>query len=168
MGERKYWYPQLTDGEWIARLRTDYPEDCDGMDDADVREYYADGRKYADVWDHVGDARVDWEMLADDWTSLRAQLAAKDALHYAPDLVEIADLREENKLLEERYGDCDDSRLAICKERDSLRTRVAELEALLDSCRASLTAVGGHCTQPMMAADARGLVSRVRAALEGE
>ena len=47
----------------------------------------------------------------------------------------------------------------------TLRARCAELEALLDSCRTSLTAVAGHSTQPMMATDARGLVGRIRAAL---
>lgn len=65
MTERPYWWPVLTDDLWIAQIRASYPEDTDGLSDEGVREHFAGGRKYADVWDHLGDARDDWEMLAD-------------------------------------------------------------------------------------------------------
>ena len=68
--EKPYWFPELTDDAWLARIREDYPEDTAGMDDDSIREEYAHGRKYADVWDHLGDARDAYEKLADAYLEL--------------------------------------------------------------------------------------------------
>jgi hypothetical protein len=35
-----------------------------------VRDTYAGGYKYADTWDHLGDARHDYEQLADAYLDL--------------------------------------------------------------------------------------------------
>jgi hypothetical protein len=70
--ERPYWFPKLTDDAWIARVRSDYPDDTEGMSDGWVRDTYAGGYKYADTWDHLGDARHDYEMLADAYLDLLA------------------------------------------------------------------------------------------------
>jgi hypothetical protein len=37
INERPYWFPKLTDAEWIARVRADYPEKTEGMSDEWVR-----------------------------------------------------------------------------------------------------------------------------------
>ena len=74
--EKPWWFPQLTDDAWIARIRAEYPEDMDGLDDEAVRDGYADGMKYADTWDHLGDARHSYEHLADAYLAL---LAANDS-----------------------------------------------------------------------------------------
>lgn len=68
--ERPYWFPTLTDDAWIARVRADYPLETEGMSDEWVRDTYADGYKYADTWDHLGDARNDYEKLADAYLAL--------------------------------------------------------------------------------------------------
>lgn len=71
--EKPWWYPELTDAAWIARIRADYPEDAEGMDDEEIREKYADGCKYADTWDNLGDARTQFEKLADAYLALLAE-----------------------------------------------------------------------------------------------
>ena len=71
MSNKEWWEPTLTDAAWLARIREDYPNNADESDDW-LRDYYADGRKYAVTWDHVGDAYDDWEMLADAYLKLRA------------------------------------------------------------------------------------------------
>jgi hypothetical protein len=68
--DRPYWFPTLTDAAWIARVRADYPEDTEGMGDDWVRDTYAEGWKYADTWDHLGDARHYYEKLADAYLDL--------------------------------------------------------------------------------------------------
>jgi hypothetical protein len=79
MSDKKpYWWPELIDEAFFARLRKDYPENAH-MSDEELAEYYeVAGQKYADCWDHVGDARGDWEPLADAYLALRA--ACKDLL----------------------------------------------------------------------------------------
>jgi hypothetical protein len=69
---KPWWFPEITDAAWCDRIRKDYPEDAAGMDDDDIREQYADGCKYADLWDHVGDARSQFEALADAYLSMLA------------------------------------------------------------------------------------------------
>ena len=103
--------------------------------------------------------RVKLQLRDDDIDALKKQLRIKETKHYAPDLVEIAALRAENKLLEERYGDCDDSRLAICKDRDTLRARCERLE---ESMR--LIADAGYARSK---GDGRLTQEIARAALEG-
>ena len=73
MDEKPWWFPTLTNDEWIARVRADYPDDTRKMDDDDIRERYADGWKYADTWDHLGDARAGYEKLADAYLELLAK-----------------------------------------------------------------------------------------------
>lgn len=68
-----WWEPVLTDAVWIASVRADYPEDCAGLEDEEVRERYADGQKYQTTWDHLGDAREEYEPLADAFLALRAE-----------------------------------------------------------------------------------------------
>ncbi len=71
-----WWFPTLTDAAWVARIRDDYPDETSGMDDEAVRDEYADGMKYAELWDNLGDAREEYEKLADAYLAL---LAEKDA-----------------------------------------------------------------------------------------
>ena len=66
----EWWFPQLTDGAWIARIRSDYPEETERFDDEDIREEYANGWKYADTWDNLRDARNAYEKLADAYLEL--------------------------------------------------------------------------------------------------
>lgn len=69
-----YWYPERTDDAWLARIREDYPERSD-WDDESLREYFADGQKYATTWDHIGDAYNDYEPLADAFLNLKSEHA---------------------------------------------------------------------------------------------
>lgn len=86
--EHPWWFPQLADAEWVARIRKDYPEQTTGMSDDWVRDAYSDGWKYVDTWDHLGDARAGYEHLADAYLEL---LATRDA--------EIAELRRDAERL---------------------------------------------------------------------
>jgi hypothetical protein len=72
----KFKGPTLTDAAYVARLRKDYPERCDGKGDEEVLAYYNPaGHKYVEctLWDHLGDAAYDYERLADAYLALRAQ-----------------------------------------------------------------------------------------------
>jgi len=71
--KKPHWFPVLTDAKWISRVRKDYPLDTAGMGDDALRDEYADGWKYADTWDHLGDARQDYEYLADAYLKLLAK-----------------------------------------------------------------------------------------------
>jgi hypothetical protein len=67
-------FPTPIDAAYIASLRTDYPEKCDGQTDEWVMEYYnPSGFRYVEptIWDHVGDAAYDFERLADAYLTLR-------------------------------------------------------------------------------------------------
>ena len=75
--EKKWWHPTVTDTEYCNRLRDDYPENAH-MDDDELRDFYADGRKYSTLWDHIGDAYEDYEPLADSYFDLLTALAEKD------------------------------------------------------------------------------------------
>lgn len=74
MAEREWWEPELTDAAWCARIREDYPEKAADMSDEEIRDYYADGQKYATTWDHTGDAYEQFEKLADAYLALRASV----------------------------------------------------------------------------------------------
>lgn len=76
LSDRKWWWPEPTDEKWCERMRAEYPEFA-AWDDDSVRDHFSDAGKYADVWDHLGDAREDWELLADDWLRLK-RLAGED------------------------------------------------------------------------------------------
>ena len=77
--EKPWWFPVITDAAWCERIRSDYSEDTDGMDDDDIRDEYADGCKYADLWDHTGDAREQFEELADAYLELLDQWSRRAA-----------------------------------------------------------------------------------------
>jgi hypothetical protein len=72
VNDKPYWFPVLTDAAWVARIREDYPDDTDGLSDESIRDQYADGCKYADTWDNLGDAREDYEKLADAYLAMLA------------------------------------------------------------------------------------------------
>ena len=67
--EHPWWWPVPTDAKWLARIRADYPDHA-GWSDEDLRDHYAEGWKSADTWDHLGDAREDYQMLADAFLDL--------------------------------------------------------------------------------------------------
>jgi hypothetical protein len=70
MSTKEWWKPVLTDDAWLARIRADYPENA-AQSDEWLRVYYANGRKYAVTWNHLGDAMDDWEQLADAYLLLK-------------------------------------------------------------------------------------------------
>jgi hypothetical protein len=72
MADRPYWWPQPINDEWRASCRADYPEYAEWSDD-ELDEYFGDGWKYADTWDHLGDARSEYEQLADAFLKLVAE-----------------------------------------------------------------------------------------------
>ena len=74
MAKKPWWEPVLADAAYAARLRADYPETCEGKSDEWVLDHYADGRKYAVTWDHVGDAYEQFEELADAYFELKSQV----------------------------------------------------------------------------------------------
>lgn len=71
--EKPWWFPQLADAAWCARIRSEYPEAA-SLDDDEIRDEYADGWKYADTWDHLGEARAEYEKLADAYLELLAKV----------------------------------------------------------------------------------------------
>ena len=70
--KRPYWLAEITDEKWCARVRREY-EDAAGMDDEKIREEYANGNKFAVLWDHLGDAYEDYESLAEAYLKLLAE-----------------------------------------------------------------------------------------------
>lgn len=75
LNEKPWWFPQLTDEAWANRIRADYPERAKWSDEQ-IRDQYAEGCKYADTWDHLGDARGAYETLADAYLALLATRGA--------------------------------------------------------------------------------------------
>lgn len=69
MTEKPWWFPQLVGAEYFARLREDYPEKADWSDEQ-LADHFTDGWKYVDTWDHLGDARAQFEALADAYLEL--------------------------------------------------------------------------------------------------
>jgi len=73
MSEKKeWWFPVLCDEEHFARLREDYPENAH-ITDEELHDHYDHGKKYSTAWDHVGDAYVEYEELADAYLALLAE-----------------------------------------------------------------------------------------------
>jgi hypothetical protein len=73
MSDKPYWWPQLKDDEWRAQLRKDYEEAAD-MNDEELDDHYGEGaNKYVDLWDHLGDAREEYQYLADAFLKLVAE-----------------------------------------------------------------------------------------------
>lgn len=78
MSEKPYWWPELADDAWRARLRDDYPEETADWSDEKLDDYYNEhGWKYVDTWDHLGDAREEYEKLADAFLKLCAETGKK-------------------------------------------------------------------------------------------
>ena len=75
--KKPWWWPVVTDEKYIARLREDYPEETTRMSDEEVRDYYDNGRKYSNLWDHVGDAADEHEKLADAFLKLVEETGKK-------------------------------------------------------------------------------------------
>lgn len=74
MPDKPYWWPELPDDEWRARLRADYPEKTAGWSDEQLNDHYhVYGWKYTDTWDHLKDARQAYEALADAFLALVAE-----------------------------------------------------------------------------------------------
>jgi hypothetical protein len=77
-GWRMNEFPTPADDAYIARLRTDYPEICDGKSDEEVMDYYnPNGHAYVEptLWDHLGDASYDYKKLADAYLALQRSVA---------------------------------------------------------------------------------------------
>ena len=75
-------FPTPIDATYIARLRDDYPEVCQGESDDGVMDYYNPaGAKYVEqtLWDHLGDAAYDYERLADAYLKLQASVPNPEA-----------------------------------------------------------------------------------------
>ena len=77
--KKPWWWPELTDHAYCERLRADYDDKSDWSDD-ELREHFDSGRKYAHLWDHVGDAYEEYEKVAD---ALLAAEAREKALREA-------------------------------------------------------------------------------------
>jgi hypothetical protein len=77
MAEKPWWFPQLADAAYFARLRDDYPDKA-GLTDADLNAYFnPNDLKYVDTWDHLGDAREQFEALADAYLALLSREDSK-------------------------------------------------------------------------------------------
>ncbi len=66
MTNKEHWEPVLADAEYAEHLRKDYADDAN-MSDEDILFKYCGFRKYVILWDHVGDAYLDYERLADEY-----------------------------------------------------------------------------------------------------
>lgn len=78
--EKPYWWPQKIDAEYIEHLREEYPEETDGLDDESVVWEFDEDKMigdFSDTWDHVGDAREDYEPLAATFLDLVEVLSLK-------------------------------------------------------------------------------------------
>jgi hypothetical protein len=67
--DKPYWYPELTDEKWCQRVRDDYniPQ---SVTDKKIRDKYANGQKYAVLWDNLEEAYDQFEKLADAYLKL--------------------------------------------------------------------------------------------------
>lgn len=92
------------DGAYIARLRIDYPVQCQGRTDAEVMAYYNPrGFKYVEctLWDDLRDAASDYEALAAslaDALALIDRIVQEDYLDRMQDDAAIAFLAKMEKL----------------------------------------------------------------------
>lgn len=67
--DNPWWFPELADDKYVANLRENYDYDAD-LNDEELKEKYCEGRKYAVLWDHVGEAYAQFEELADAYFEL--------------------------------------------------------------------------------------------------
>lgn len=70
--EKPWWYPEIVDAAYLARLRSDYPENAHKSDE-ELRGDYDCEEKYGVTWDHIGDAYAEYEPLADAYLELEAE-----------------------------------------------------------------------------------------------
>lgn len=75
--KKPWWWPDEINDEWFARIRKDYPDDTADMSKDEIEEKYGGGWKYSDTWDHLGDARGDWQQLADAFLKLVEETGKK-------------------------------------------------------------------------------------------
>lgn len=62
--EKPWWWPTEINDEWFATLRADYSDKAD-WSDGDLLDYFGEGwTEFTDTWDHLGDARAEYEKLA--------------------------------------------------------------------------------------------------------
>lgn len=64
--EKPWWWPEVIDDDYLARLRADYPHKAD-LEDESLLDYFDDGKsngQFSTTWDHVGDAYDEYEKLA--------------------------------------------------------------------------------------------------------
>ena len=144
--EKKWWHPTVTDTEYCNRLRDDYPENAH-MDDDELRDFYADGRKYSTLWDHIGDAYEDYEPLADSYFDLLTALAEKDdeINHHLLVLGESAKSEaEKDKRIEELTAERDVARGEVlsCMDRNDWKDRATELRAEVGRLTIALATLG--------------------------
>lgn len=77
MSNKPWWWPDEINADWYARLRKDYPENSHWGDEQ-LLDYYGEGRtKFSDTWDHLGDARAEYEKLARAFLDLVKQTGKK-------------------------------------------------------------------------------------------
>lgn len=68
---KPYWFPEIVDEDYLKRIREEY--NLEDLDDDEIREKFDLHWKYADTWDHLGDARHSYERLADAYLALLAK-----------------------------------------------------------------------------------------------
>lgn len=62
---KPWWWPQEINADWYAQLRAHYPERVSGWSDERLLDFYGEGcTEFSDTWDHLGDARAEYEKLA--------------------------------------------------------------------------------------------------------
>ena len=111
MNDKPWWWPELIDAAYFARLRADYPKKAEWTDE-ELHNHFAEGRKYAITWDHIGDAYAEYEELVDAFFANplehRRELLEADGepCKYCHDsLARIARLEQENEELFEAGKD---------------------------------------------------------------
>lgn len=77
--KKEWWYPKLIDSDYVKKLREDYPDGTQGLDDEMALEKFDNSQKYSTLWDHVGEAYEQFEPLADAYLELEGKV--DDALN---------------------------------------------------------------------------------------
>ncbi|WP_333846939.1 hypothetical protein [Phaeobacter italicus] len=63
--QKPWWWPEKVDSNYFDRLRDDYPERAH-MTNGELEEHFeVEEGCFSDTWDHLGDAREEYEYLAD-------------------------------------------------------------------------------------------------------
>lgn len=75
MSNKPEWEPVLADAEYAEHLRKDYSDDAN-MSDDEILFKYCGFRKYVILWDHVGDAYLDYERLSDEYLKQKDYVAS--------------------------------------------------------------------------------------------